>query len=244
MCFFNIEINCIETILVFIGIVRYETIVHPSRALLVAGSPEYPLSSLQNLIKTILNTHLSVKVIAIDRGLEICHNLGLEVFKIIGDFDSISPAILESYPDLLKVDFPAEKDWSDTELALNFAIQEDFGEIFLVNATGGRMDHFLFNVLLLFHHHANIKMYSEDGTLFALPIGEAITLNLTEGSTFSLIPLEKCTGVSVSGAKYPIQNTTLQLNSRTLSNVVGPDSRVDIHVGQGHLLFYTDTWIM
>ena len=215
----------------------------PSRALLIAGSPINNFPALQNLIQIILQTHPTVKIIAIDSGLEICHQLGLEVFKIIGDFDSVDSAILEGYPDALKVDFPAEKDWSDTELALDFAIQADFEEIFLINATGGRMDHFIFNALLLFHHQAAIKLFDDTGTLLALPLGDT-NFNLPNGTIFSLIPLEECTKVSVSGAKYPLQDATLLLNSRTLSNVVGPESRVDIHVGQGHLLFYADTIIL
>jgi thiamine pyrophosphokinase len=228
--------------LVFIGNVRYENNVPPSRALLIAGSPEDNLSSLQNLIQTILHTHLGMKVIAIDRGLEICNHLGLEVFKIIGDFDSVDSAILNGYPDSLKVDFSAEKDQSDTELALDFSIQAGFEEIFLVNAGGGRTDHFLFNTLLLFHRYAKIKMYHDTGTLLALPVGHS-TFDLPEGTTFSLIPLEKCTGVSVSGAKYLLHNATLQLNSRTLSNISqGPVVSVQIH--SGNLLFYANTWIM
>ncbi|MHA1745182.1 MAG: thiamine diphosphokinase [Promethearchaeota archaeon] len=214
-----------------------------SRALLVAGSPVMDFSALQPLIQTILQAHPAVKVIAIDRGLEICHKLGLEVFKILGDFDSVDTGILKGYPKDLIMDFPPEKDQSDTELALDFSIQAGFDEILLVNAAGGRMDHFLFNALLLFHHQATIKLFDDTGTLLALPLGDT-NFNLPNGTIFSLIPLEKCTGVSVSGAKYPLQNATLQLNSRTLSNVVSPESRINIHVGQGHLLFYTDTWIM
>jgi len=229
--------------LVFICIVGYENIVPPSRVLLIAGSPVVELSALQTLIHTLLHAYPDIKVVAIDRGLEICHQLGLEVFKIIGDFDSVDSAILEGYPDALKVDFPREKDESDTELALNFTIQAGFDEIFLVNATGGRIDHFLFNTLLLFHHQATIKLFDDTGTLLALPLGDT-NFNLPNGTIFSLIPLEECTGVSVSGAKYPLQDVKLLLNSRTLSNVVDPESRVNIHVGQGHLLFYANTWIM
>ena len=90
----------------------------PSRALLIAGSPIINFPKLQNLIQIILQAHPAVKIMAIDAGLEICHQLGLEVFKIIGDFDSVDSAILEEYPDTLKVDFPREKDESDSELAI------------------------------------------------------------------------------------------------------------------------------
>ena len=213
-----------------------------SLALLIAGSPIINFPALQNLIQIILQAHPTVKIIAIDSGLEICHQMRLEVFKIIGDFDSVDSAILEKYPDALKVDFPSEKDESDTELALNFAIQAGFDEILLVNAAGGRMDHFLFNALLLFHHQATIKLFDATGTLLALPLGDT-NFNLPNGTIFSLIPLEECTGVSVSGAKYPFQDAKLLLNSRTLSNI-SQDSVVGVQIRRGNLLFYADTWIM
>ena len=45
--------------------------------------------------------------------------------------------------------FPFEKDETDLELAINWAIDQKPSNIHIFGATGGRMDHFLANIQLL-----------------------------------------------------------------------------------------------
>lgn len=97
-------------------------------------------------------------VIAADSGLEACLKYnsyfeGLYDFlpkKILGDFDSISDkSLLADYADVTET-FPADKDFSDTELALHraYGMAREAGKtpfITLVGGDGGRMDHLLNN---------------------------------------------------------------------------------------------------
>jgi len=45
--------------------------------------------------------------------------------------------------------FPAEKDMTDTELAVNTAIDRGYKNIVIIGGTGTRLDHTLSNIFLL-----------------------------------------------------------------------------------------------
>lgn len=63
-------------------------------------------------------------LIAVDRGLETVHRLGLHVDYILGDYDSVDRSVLDDYRDDTEVvTFKPEKDYTDTHLALKKAIE-------------------------------------------------------------------------------------------------------------------------
>ena len=93
------------------------------------------------------------KVIAVDAGLERAAALGLVPDLIVGDFDTVKPEILERYRRMEHIVWDVhqpEKDETDTELALQKAQAIGSGEIAVLGATGGRIDHMLGNIHLLF----------------------------------------------------------------------------------------------
>ena len=99
------------------------------------------------------NFPLPEYIIAADSGIDTLENY-TKLFpffkpnKIVGDFDSISSKhILQKYPDIVKT-FPTDKDYSDTELALQEAFEyakkinkKPF--VTLIGGDGGRIDHFI-----------------------------------------------------------------------------------------------------
>ena len=78
-------------------------------------------------------------------------HLGLQPHMLIGDLDSVT---LEDVHRLetagcAVIKFPAEKDETDFELALDWAVRQDLHEIVVVGALGGRLDQTLANLFLL-----------------------------------------------------------------------------------------------
>lgn len=185
---------------------------------------------------------LDSDIYAVDKGLEICNSLDLTVKKIIGDFDSVNPEILNHYPISLRHHYPKDKNQSDAEIAIQIALEEKYQEIFLLNADGARVDHFLFNALLLFMAPIQLKMITSTGTLMALKEQKIVQFQLQANTTFSLIPLEKCTGVTISGCKFPLKNTQLHLTTLSLSNIALGE--VIIHYSKGKLLFFTEDLLL
>ncbi len=79
-------------------------------------------------------------VIAADSGHDTARGLGVDVDVIIGDFDSLSPAFPVAEA-TRQIDFPANKDATDLELAFEFAAESQPRRIVVVGAEGGRFDH-------------------------------------------------------------------------------------------------------
>ena len=86
------------------------------------------------------------EIIAADRGLVFCLENGIRVDAVVGDFDSADRAVLKELDQMPGVEiriFQPEKDWTDTELAVDLAIERGWTEAVLLGGTGTRLDHVL-----------------------------------------------------------------------------------------------------
>ena len=106
-------------------------------------------------------------VICADRGLEAAYKIGLNIDGIIGDFDSLGQKeLLETYRKTENVEirtFVPEKDWTDTHLAIDFALEKNPEELIILGATGTRLDHVLGNFnLLMIPAQKNVMTYMLD----------------------------------------------------------------------------------
>ena len=179
-------------------------------------------------------------IICCDGGVRHLWKTGIKPDVIIGDMDSIDPASLASYSTsgIKIIKYPAKKDFTDTELALDYALSLKPEAIFIWGALGGRIDHTLANVFLLCKgQEKGIRTYLVDeyGEAFVLD-KEATFINET-GKTVSLLALSpEVTGITLSGFLYPLKEETLIMGeSRGISNVIN-DARASINIRQGKLL--------
>jgi thiamine pyrophosphokinase len=179
-------------------------------------------------------------VICCDGGARQFQCLGIKPDVITGDMDSIDPALLASYAaqGIKIIKYSANKDFTDTELALEYALGLKPEAIFIWSALGGRIDHTLANVFLLCKgQEKGIRTYliDEYGEAFVLD-KETSFINET-GKPVSLIALSpEVTGINLKGFLYPLQEGTLIMGeSRGISNII-TDDRASISVRQGKLL--------
>ncbi len=179
-------------------------------------------------------------IICCDGGARHLQYLGIKPDIIIGDMDSIDPASLASYSTsgINIIKYPATKDFTDTELALDYALSLKPEKIFIWGALGGRIDHTLANVFLLGKgQEKGIRTYLVDeyGEAFVLD-KETAFINET-GKTVSLFALSpEVTGITLSGFLYPLKEGTLIMGeSRGISNIINED-RAGISVKNGKLL--------
>lgn len=171
-------------------------------------------------------------IIACDKGCAWCNREGITPDLIIGDFDSYSGALPEGVPILR---FPAEKDDTDTMLAVRWAAEQGFEAVRLCCCFGGRLDHLLSNVETL-HYAAALGMeaeaWDENNYLRVLRPG-SYTMPYREGQSLSLIALtETVTGLNIQGAKYDVENAVLR-KPTTLgqSNAFVTDVRLSFESG-------------
>lgn len=100
-----------------------------------------------------LKEHKFEKVVAVDGGLEAAKELDIIPDVIVGDFDTVHPEILAYYRKMEHIVWEVhqpEKDDTDTELAIKQALAMNCSHITLLGATGGRLDHMIGNIHLLF----------------------------------------------------------------------------------------------
>lgn len=90
--------------------------------------------------------------IGADRGAQVLLENHIQPTEAIGDFDSVTDEERKSIKEksLYFEEFPLEKDETDLELALNKAISYNPDILYLFGVTGGRMDHGLINLQLLY----------------------------------------------------------------------------------------------
>lgn len=149
--------------------------------------------------------------IAADSGYRNALALGESVQILVGDFDSIDKdQQIDEKVEILTV--PAEKDFTDTQLAIETAIKRGARDIVIVGGLSGRLDHTLSNLAIL-RELSESQVYGliTDGKNRVRYIRSTSTLISRSGYKYlSLIADdEKVKGVSVEGCKYPLENATL-----------------------------------
>ncbi|MGH2348182.1 MAG: thiamine diphosphokinase [bacterium] len=179
-------------------------------------------------------------VICADGGLAHARALGRPPQIVVGDFDSAPPALIawarRHRAKLLK--YPADKNKSDTELALDAAAERGAREIDFIAVTGGRPDHFLANLLLLVAaRRKGLVARIHDGLSLLFLVDDGPPLPAVRGDTLSLLALsETVEGVTTVGLAYPLKDGTLALGSSLgISNVV-VSVPASVSVGKGLLL--------
>jgi len=183
-------------------------------------------------------------IVAADGGAAKAELLGLRPDVVVGDLDSLAPETL----DRLRADgvdisaHPADKDESDTQLAMREALARGASEVVLIGALGGvRLDHTLANLLLLgLPDLAGRRVVLLDGPssvrVMGLDGSDELVLDGRPGDIVSLLPLSgRVEGVTTSGLHYALnQEPLLQGYSRGLSNVMQIE-RASIRTGGGRL---------
>ena len=166
-------------------------------------------------------------VIACDRGYAWCKQAGVVPDLLLGDFDSLA---LEETGEIPVLRFPAEKDDTDTMLAVRWAAEHNYDEVRLCCALGGSLDHLLANLQTLhFAVNAGLRASAADGKteLRVLTPGRYGFPKKT-GWKFSVFALtDQVEGLSIRGSKYDVENVTIK-NSFPLG--VGNDFRTDIEL--------------
>lgn len=177
--------------------------------------------------------------IAADSGLAAFDAAGLMPDLLIGDMDSIDPALLARCEGVPQERLRCVKDDTDGVHALDSAIARGADRITLLGALGGRMDHALANLMLLVRAHragAFAEILTDRVRIIRVP-GEAV-LRGAKGDTVSFLPLGDARGVTLTGFFYPLSGHDLHSDYPLgVSNVVTQDE-ARVSVKSGDLLMF------
>jgi thiamine pyrophosphokinase len=182
-------------------------------------------------------------IVAADGGAAALERDGRRIDLLVGDLDSADADLVERLASRgTRVErHPADKDASDTELALAAAIAAGADEVVILGALGGRrLDHELANLLLLSDPdlaNRRVRIVRGPTTVRALRAPAALDLDGSVGSFVTLLPIGgDVDGAETTGLRWPLAGGTLRMGrSRGLSNevVALPAS---VRIGRGTLL--------
>lgn len=191
------------------------------RVLIFANGFSGDPPELSNLVAT------AELIIAVDGGANHCADIGVQPHILIGDFDSISPKLLEmSERKGLEISrHPPRKDATDLELALDLAKTRGASQVWLVGVLGGRWDMSLANIMLTAsakYRDMAVTLLGGDCTMQVLHAGGMHLVDGRAGETVSLMPLlGDVTGVTLEGFEYPLHENNISFGSSLgLSNVL------------------------
>ncbi|GGE24944.1 thiamine diphosphokinase [Streptococcus himalayensis] len=149
--------------------------------------------------------------VGVDRGAFFLLEKGLPLYMAVGDFDSVTAEERERIAQASEIFAQAqpEKDDTDLELALNMLFQKmPEAQVHIFGAFGGRLDHTLSNVFLpsdprLAPYMRQFCLVDEQNLLCYFPEGKH-QVEPKEGMTYVGFMSETSTPLTISGAKYPL----------------------------------------
>ncbi|WP_125704423.1 thiamine diphosphokinase [Lacticaseibacillus daqingensis] len=149
--------------------------------------------------------------VGVDRGSLRLLNAGVTPVFVVGDFDSLTPAERARVFGAVATvhTAPAEKDETDTEMAVRLAFEAGASRVRLVGATGGRLDHLLSNLFLPTQPRfatvtERIELLDAQNRVRFYQPG---THHLTPDTAYrylGVVPLTAVSHLSIRGAKYPL----------------------------------------
>lgn len=193
----------------------------------------------------------NIRLIAADRGLEFFLDYLILPDVVIGDFDSLSEDG-KNFLEMQSEDIPyggmlewklqkgegkvvevvrlrPEKDDSDTQSAMNYAIQNGAKEIVILGVTGNRVDHLMANFgLLILAQKQDTEVALADRYNYMKLISSGTILKKAEqfGKYVSFFPLGgDVTGLTLEGFKYPLDkyHLTTADSGLTVSNEISEE---------------------
>jgi thiamine pyrophosphokinase len=159
--------------------------------------------------------------VGVDRG--VYHLLKRNITPAIafGDFDSVSSEELKFIEDNVTElkKYQPEKDETDMELALNWALNQQPSIIRIFGATGGRLDHLFANVHLLLNpfkekNEVDVFLIDRSNIIFIKEAGSYTIEKMNTKKYISFVPLTlNIRNLTLKGFKFPLENRHISIGS-------------------------------
>ena len=179
------------------------------------------------------------RILAADGGIRHAVTLGVEPELWLGDFDSDDAELRDRVRDGPRETYSAEKAMSDGEIAIRNALDNGATEIILCGALGGdRSDHAFLNLAIAakLARTQSVSLLLTSGDEEAIPLlpEKRLLPDWPEGTIFSVMCFSAIGGLSIHGAKWPLDSVDVPFGSTlTLSNVAGSGLEVLLTSGYG-----------
>lgn len=177
-------------------------------------------------------------LIAADSGFSLLKLMGITPDLLLGDFDSLTDK-LPTDCEILTAS--AEKDDTDTMLAIKTALSRGYRDITIAGSVGGRLDHTVANIQSLAYildNGANGRLVGETDTAELLGAGD-YKFAKNEKMYFSIFSYSEEAVVTTRGTKYDLDSYRLT-NSFPLgvsNEILSPECTLKIEKGTVLVIF-------
>lgn len=185
----------------------------------------------------IKNIHKGDYVIGVDRAAHWLITHGVIPDVAIGDFDSVTEKELAVVTQKVKkvLQYPTDKDFTDMELAINFAVKQSPTVVTIYGGIGTRMDHSFVTVQMLeklFKKHVPAVIRDSNNEAF-LTAGKQTIPQIKKYRYVSLLPVTDSISVTLKGFVYSIEKTTIHRGqSIGISNeFTDKEATIEVHKG-------------
>lgn len=200
------------------------------KCVIISGSPECDIDFIESAAKG------CDYLMCADMGYSHAKKAWLNPDFVAGDFDSCKDEVEGDF-ELLRLS--TDKDFTDTHVCVQNALEKGYKDITILAATGGRLDHSIANLYLLEYIASNGGrgvILSEKERVELLCEGKSAFPGLN-GLTFSLFPFG-CGSVtlSIKGAEYELSDYTLKSEMPIGVSNVFSGNLCEINISQGKAL--------
>ncbi len=193
-----------------------------------------------DFLKKMYESYQADHVIVSDGALAVMDRMHLPFHSLVGDFDTIDPEILQKYENKFGIYVERhrpEKNETDSELAIQIAMQKQPSDIVMLGATGGRMDHTLGNLHLIYQCMKKgipCAVYDEWNRITLIEKEVIIEKKKIYGKYISFLPFfERAENINLEGFAYPLLHAVLEKGTTlAISNEIdAPIAKVTVEKG-------------
>lgn len=174
-------------------------------------------------------------VIAADSGYSFLKKMGINPDLLLGDFDSLTD---EKPTDCEIISVAAEKDDTDTMLAVKTAFEKGYNDITIVASIGGRLDHTFANIQTLAYildNRGTGRLIGENDIVEMKGKG-LYTFDYHEEMYFSVFSYTSSAIITTEGTKYNVTDYCLDNKFPIgVSNEI-VDRKCSVKVSEGQIL--------
>jgi thiamine pyrophosphokinase len=201
------------------------------KALVITGGEGPAVPLLRRLAET------ADIILAADSGFDLSRHADIEPDLLVGDFDSLADkASLLLYEKDHILQYPVDKDATDTELALDAAWGRGADHVVLAGGGGGRLDHLIGLICLFVRKRSPDEWHTAAESIYRLKSGEIGIFHPGIGATVSMFALfEKNEAMSSQGLKWPLKGLSWKPGEFGVSNVATAEE-VEIQAGSADIL--------
>jgi thiamine pyrophosphokinase len=185
-------------------------------------------------------------IIGVDRGAFVLLKKGIVPDVAIGDFDSVSNEELKEIRTRVAnvKQYSRNKDQTDLELAVSYALAFHPEEITMFGVTGGRLDQELtaLHLLRAIHEQKCRAVLWDEHNFMVFVSGKYQIQKQKKFSYLSILPFTDEITVSICGCKYPLKNHVMKRGvTRGVSNVIVSDyAEITVHKGIAYVILSGD----